>query len=59
MNSIKEKINLVTHDVKNKMPMPLRKKFDLGKEIFSIPYLLTNGFEIVTDEYQIMLKKIH
>lgn len=34
------------------------KHWILGKGKYSIPYLLENGFEIVMDEYQMLLKKI-
>ena len=29
----------------------------LGKSKYSIPYLLENGFELVENEYQVILKK--
>jgi len=47
---------ILIDDVKNKMPKALKEKFDWGKGIFSIPYLLANGFEMVADEYQVILK---
>ena len=31
----------------------------LGKSKYALPYLLKNGYEIIEDEYQVLLKKIH
>jgi hypothetical protein len=30
----------------------------LGKSKYGLPYLLENGYEIIEDEYQVILKKI-
>ena len=49
---------ILIDDVKSVVPKQHGEKSDLGKAKYSIPYLLENGFEIVMDEYQYVLKKI-
>jgi len=45
-------------DVKNPTPRRLYgETSDLGKSKYSIPYLLEHGFEVVADEYQVVLIK--
>lgn len=34
------------------------ENIDLGKGFLSIPYFLENGFELIMDEYQTVLRKI-
>jgi len=46
---------LLIDDVRNQNV--LDDKSGLGKSKYAIPYLLQNGFEIVADEYQVILRK--
>jgi hypothetical protein len=48
---------LLIDDVRNQTPKKFGEASDLGKSKYSIPYLLENGFEIIADEYQVILKK--
>lgn len=49
---------LLIDDVRNAAPIILCNEKDLhGKAKYSIPYLISNGFEIIMDEYQVLLKK--
>ena len=48
---------ILIDDVKSVVPKQHGEKSDLGKAKYSIPYLLENGFEVVMDEYQYILKK--
>ena len=48
---------ILIDDVRNQTPKKFGEKSDLGKAKFSIAYLLQHGFEIVEDEYQVILKK--
>jgi len=49
---------ILIDDVKNATPRRLHgETSDLGKSKYSIPYLLENGFKIVSDEYQVILAK--
>lgn len=49
---------LLIDDVRNAAPIVLCNEKDLhGKAKYSIPYLTANGFEIIMDEYQVLLKK--
>lgn len=48
---------ILIDDVKNQTPKQFGESSDLGKSKYAIPYLLANGFEIVADEYQVILKK--
>lgn len=48
---------ILIDDVKNQTPKKFGEVSDLGKSKYSIPYLLMNGYEIVADEYQVILKK--
>jgi hypothetical protein len=45
-------------DVRNQTPKQFGETSELGKAKYSIPYFLAHGFEIVADEYQVILKKI-
>lgn len=45
-------------DVKNPGPKFIsNEESDYGKAKYSIPYLIENGFELVMDEYQVVLQK--
>ena len=49
---------ILIDDVKNPAPRELYGDTSgLGKSKYALPYLLNNGFEIVADEYQVILKK--
>jgi len=48
---------LLIDDVKNRTPKAYGEKSDLGKSKYSIPYLLQHGYEILMDEYQVILRK--
>lgn len=48
---------LIIDDVRNPTPKLAGESNNLGKAKYSIPYLLEHGFEIVMDEYQVILKK--
>lgn len=47
---------ILIDDVRNPNNEFTRK--NLGKSRFSIPYLLQNGYKIILDEYQVILKKV-
>ena len=49
---------ILIDDVKSVLPKQAGEKSDLGKAKYSISYLLENGFKVVMDEYQIVLKKM-
>lgn len=48
---------ILVDDVRNQTPKKFGEKSDLGKSKYALPYLLGHGFEIVIDEYQVILKK--
>ena len=48
---------ILIDDVRNQTPKKFGDQTGLGKDKYSIPYLITHGFEIVEDEYQVILKK--
>lgn len=48
---------LLIDDVRNQTPKKFGETSELGKSKYSLPYLLDNGFEIVMDEYQVLLRK--
>jgi len=48
---------ILIDDVKNQTPKQFGELSDLGKAKYSIPYLLSHGFEMVADEYQVILRK--
>ena len=48
---------LLIDDVRNQTPKKFGETSELGKSKYSLPYLLSHGFEIVMDEYQVILKK--
>lgn len=49
--------HILIDDVRNQTPKKYGETSELGKAKYSLPYLLENGFEIVEDEYQILLRK--
>lgn len=44
-------------DVRNQTPKQFGESSDLGKSKYALPYLLQNGFEIVENEYQVIVRK--
>lgn len=48
---------ILIDDVKNQTPVKFGETSGLGKSKYALPYLLDNGFEIVMDGYQVILKK--
>ena len=48
---------ILIDDVKNQTPKALGEKSDLGKAKYSLPFFLKHGFELVMDEYQVLLRK--
>lgn len=48
---------ILIDDVRNQTPKQFGETSELGKAKYSIPYFLTHGFEIVADEYQVILQK--
>lgn len=48
---------ILIDDVKNRTPKQFGETGDLGKSKYSLPFLLEQGFEIVMDEYQVVLRK--
>ena len=48
---------LIIDDVRNPTPKMAGETNNLGKAKYSIPYLLEHNFEIIMDEYQVILKK--
>lgn len=49
---------ILIDDVKSCVPKQFGELSNLGKAKYSIPFFLENGYEIVMDEYQCILKKI-
>lgn len=56
-NLLSEKGLLLIDDVRNQTPKKFGETSDLGKSKYSLPYLLEHGFEVVMNEYQVILKK--
>ncbi len=48
---------ILIDDVRNQAPKQFGETSELGKAKYSLPYFLEHGFEIVADEYQVILKK--
>jgi hypothetical protein len=48
---------ILIDDVRNQTPLQFGETSPLGKAKYSIPYFLAHGFEIVADEYQVILRK--
>lgn len=56
-NLLSEHGIILIDDVKNQTPKKFGETSDLGKSKYSIPYFLSNGYEIVLDEYQVVLRR--
>jgi len=48
---------LLIDDVRNQTPRKFGDTSGLGKSKYAIPYLLEHGFEILFDEYQVIMRK--
>ncbi len=48
---------ILIDDVRNQTPKKFGEPSDLAKAKYSLPYLLDNGFEVVTSGYQVLLRK--
>lgn len=48
---------ILIDDVRNQTPRKFGDDSGLGKSKYAIPYFLQNGYELVADEYQVMLRK--
>ena len=48
---------IVIDDVRNQTPKKFGESSDFGKAKYSIPFLQAHGFEIIEDEYQVILRK--
>jgi hypothetical protein len=48
---------ILIDDVKNQTPKKFGEVSNLGKSKYSLPFLLENGFELLMDEYQVLLQK--
>jgi len=48
---------IVIDDVRNQTPKKFGETSGLGKSKYALPYLLAHGFEIIADEYQVILKR--
>jgi len=48
---------ILIDDVRNQTPKQYVETSELGKAKYSIPYFLAHGFEIIADEYQVVLQK--
>lgn len=49
---------ILIDDVKNQTPKKFGETSDLGKSKYSLPYFIENGYEIVMNEYQVILRKL-
>ena len=56
-NLIKKGGLILLDDVRNTTPIQYGDRSGLGKSKYSLPYLQKHGFEIIADEYQVILKK--
>lgn len=56
-NVLSENGLLLIDDVRNQTPRKFGETSGLGKSKYAIPYLLSNGYEILTDEYQVIMRK--
>lgn len=48
---------ILIDDVRNQTPKKFGELSDLGKSKYAIPYLLMNGYEIIADGYQVILRR--
>ncbi len=49
---------ILIDDIRSCVPYEHGQGIDLGKGYLSIPYFLANGYELIMDEYQTILRKI-
>ena len=49
---------ILIDDVRSCVPKEAGESSDYGKAKYSIPYFLKNGYQIILDEYQVILKRI-
>jgi len=56
-NLIAKNGQILIDDVRNQTPIQHGEKSGLGKSKYALPYLLDHGFEIVMNEYQVLLQK--
>ena len=49
---------ILIDDIRSTVPYELGESIELGKGHLSIPYLKENGFQLIMDEYQTVLRKI-
>jgi hypothetical protein len=56
-NLLSENGIILIDDIRSPLPYLNGENIDLGKGYLSIPYFLKNGFELIMDEYQTILKK--
>ena len=49
---------IIFNDVRNPLPMRDGEENHYGRSKYSIPFLLENNYELLFDEYQVILKKI-
>jgi hypothetical protein len=48
---------ILIDDVRNQTPKQFGETSDFGKAKYSIPYFLEHGFNVIADEYQVILQK--
>ena len=48
---------ILIDDIRNQTPKKFGGISELGKGKYAIPYLLDHGFEMVMNEYQVMLRR--
>ena len=48
---------ILIDDVRNQTPKKFGETSNLGKSKYAIPYLVENGFEIIEDEYQVIIQR--
>jgi len=56
-NILSDNSIILIDDVRSCVPKEAGETSDYGKAKYSIPYFLENGYKIVIDEYQVILKK--
>ena len=49
---------VIFNDVRNPLPMRNGEDSPYGRSKYSIPFLLDNDYELLFDEYQVILKKL-
>lgn len=49
---------ILIDDVRNQTPAKFGETSQLGKSKYAIPYLLAHGYEIIENEYQVILRKV-